>query len=573
MNNKFKIDKSVYMMMGFVAVIGFIFIVFRSDLLLNYHYLSEKEEEELLLQNKNKLEELYKQTSFLLLVDDDQPKLAQTLEDSLERMGKKVKTSPITENFTTSTKYDGIIIATENIDDFPDIEALITYVESGGSVFFAIRPSPGVGLSALYQQVGMVEIGAFIETHGIELMEPFFASSNQQLFSSKEIRNSSLSLRVGKQSVLYAKSSNGTPLLWTTKYGEGKFVFFNGTMFADPSQIGLFVKGVQLMVPTYIYPVINAKVTALEGFPFPVQEGKHMNSSMTKENFVRHVIWGDLQRLEAKYDMNFTTSFVTSFDDTNKTLQRNEWSRLQENAVIYGRELLRMGGEFGVQGYNNLPIEGLDKSDVQSLMQATDELMESALPGYEIKSYIPVEQNEPLSHLKTIHEVFPNLEIVLASVDEATVQETGLAILPKHLKGFHTDSFSKWKAFNGLMKAGFITQSLSPQSLLNNNEVDTALQELASLQKQYGEDVPWLRNMTLSNTTKDVRNYVETTVFEEHTEEGITFHLNQLRPPAYFFFSSDKPVKSFENCTVTTIGPKLYLIETNELTFEIRLGG
>lgn len=557
-------------MMGFVAVIGLIFIIIRSDLLLDYRHLNEDRVEQSLVQNKKDLEDVYAQASFLLLIDDDQPELANTLEDSLENMGKKVETRPISEHFTTLTEFDGIIIATENIHDLPGIQSLITYVQTGGSVFFATRPAPGVGLSALYQQIGMVEMGPFIETTGIELTKPFFASSEEKPFLSDEIRNSSLSVRIGQQASLYAKSEEGIPLLWKTEYGEGKFVFFNGTMLSDPSQNGLFVKGIQLMVPTYIYPIINAKVTALEGFPFPIPKGQHKESNMTNDHYVRHVIWADLQRLEAKYDLNYTASFVASFDDTYEPLQANEMSSLQENAIIYGRELLRMGGEFGVQGYNGLSISDRSKAEVQPLMQTTADLMESSLPGYLVKSYIPIDHQAPLTHLNIIKEIFPNVQTALASVDKPFIQDH-IAVLPKHFNESHVDSFSEWKALNGLLTSGFISQSIHPQSFLYEEEWEGELQEMTSFQKQLSKDVPWLRNMTLANTAKGVQNYVETVVYEEHTEEGITFHLNQIQAPAYFYFSSVQPVTSFENCEVKLIGPDLYLIETNQLTFTIRL--
>ncbi|TXC75603.1 DUF2194 domain-containing protein, partial [Metabacillus litoralis] len=150
---------------------------------------------------------------------------------------------------------------------------------------------------------------------------------------------------MGKQASLIAQSSDGTPLLWKSKYGDGKFVFFNGTILADAKQSGLFTKGIQLMVPTFIYPVVNAKVTALEGFPFQTNNNIHKDSGMTNENFMRHVVWSELQRLEAKYDLNYTASFVASSDEMKAETQAFELDRVRENTIVYGRELLRMGGE------------------------------------------------------------------------------------------------------------------------------------------------------------------------------------------------------------------------------------
>ncbi|MBU7594435.1 DUF2194 domain-containing protein [Metabacillus halosaccharovorans] len=569
MNNNFKIEKSVYIMMGLVALIGLFFLLIRSDFILTFRSFSEVQEVAVLQENEEKIKEDYKQASFLIIEGEDQPELAKTITSQLKQMGKVVDTRPIDQNFSSSEKYEGIIVATEQLDDLPDIQPLLTYVEAGGSLFFATRPSPGVGLSSIYQQLGIVEIGSFIETSGIELTKPFLKAMHNEVFSSEDIVNSSLSVRVGQEASMYAISTDGTPLLWETSYGGGKFVFFNGTMLANPSQNGLLTKGIQLMVPTFIYPVINAKVTALEGFPSPVQEGNNKNSNMTNENYLRHSIWAELQRIEAKYDLNYTTSFVLNSGNTSEQANSGELLKSQENAVIYGRELLRMGGEFGVRGYSQLPTSGFKKTDVKSMFQATYSVMERALPGYQIQSYIPVNQENALANLHAVKEVFPDLQAVLAEVEQPFIEEQGMAVLPKQIKSFPADDYAKWMAFNGLYSTGFVSQSLEPQALLYQMDAEVVLQDLASYQKQLKENAPWLRSETLSNTLTSVQNYEDIIIYEERTEDGISFQVNKLKAPAYFFLSSDRPVNSYENCKVTAIGPNLYLIEANEVAFHI----
>jgi len=556
-------------MMGLVALIGLFFLLIRSDFLLTFRSFSEVQEVAVLQENEEKIKEDYKQASFLILEGEDQPELTKTITSQLKQKGKVVDTRPINQNFLISKEYEGIIVATEQLDDLPDIQPLLTYVETGGSLFFATRPSPGVGLSSIYQQLGIIEIGSFIETSGIELTQPFLKATHNEVFSSEKIVNSSLSVRVGQEASMYAISTEGTPLLWETSYGGGKFVFFNGTMLANPSQNGLLTKGIQLMVPTFIYPVINAKVTALEGFPSPVQEGNNENSNMTNENYLRHGIWAELQRIEAKYDLNYTTSFVLNSGITSEQTNPGELVKTQENAVIYGRELLRMGGEFGVLGYSQLPTSGLEKKDVKSMFQSTYSVMERALPGYQIRSYIPVNQENALANLHAVKEAFPDLQTVLVEVEQPFIEEQGMAVLPKQIKSFPADGYAKWMAFNGLYSTGFVSQSLEPQALLYQMDAEVVLQDLAAYQKQLKENAPWLRSKTLSDTLTSVQNYEDIIIYEERTEDGINFQVNKLKAPAYFFLSSDRPVNSYENCKVTTIGPNLYLIEANEVTFHI----
>ncbi|OLN23556.1 hypothetical protein BTO30_03785 [Domibacillus antri] len=573
MNNRFNIEKSIYMMMIFVAIIGLFFMAIRSEYFVQYRHFSYTVEADPPEQSVDQLARSYEQPSFLMLVSPDYPDLAETLTSVIERLGKKVTKQSISEPLRLTSSYAGIIIATENIHAMPDVGAILTYAESGGSVFFAVRPSPGPALSALYQHLGMVETGTFIETGGIELAEPFFDSSFSKSFPSKRIQNSSLAVRLDNTASLYASSTDGTPLLWKIMHGSGRFIVFNGSMLADSSQSALFIKGMQLMVPHFIYPVMNAKVTALEGFPFPVPKGRHEIGNMTNEEFFRHTFWAGMQRLEAKFDLNYTASFVASFEDQQTKFNPYELSSAQENAIVYGRELLRMGGEVAVQGYNHLPIDGMNKSDVAILQQDTADRIAHALPGYSVRSYIPVEQENPFSHLSVIRTVFPDLRAVMAPVEEAFIQDDGLAVLPKTITGFDSTAYTDWLVFNELASSGFFSHSLMPQSFLYEDSFEESFQELTDFQKRLKKDVPWLRGLTLSNAARSLSNYTNTVVFEEKTGQGVAFHVNTLVFPAYFYFSTDQRITSTENCEVTKIGNNLYLIQAEDLTFKIGLDG
>jgi hypothetical protein len=572
MKNNFYLDKSIYIMIGFVSLFGIIFILIRSDYLLNYKYFNENTKVHVEKASSKELAEAYGKPTLLVLTSNDQASISTSIETTLKELGKKVISVDIGDDLDlTHNNYEGIVIATETLNKMENVEELLTYVEKGGSVFFAIRPSPGSALSTLYQRLGMIEVGSFIETKGIELSEPIFKETHSQSFLSNRIVNSSLSVRLSKAAKVYATSSDGLPLFWSTAYGSGKFIMFNGTILADPSQQALLIQGVQKMVPHMIYPVMNARVTALKGFPFPISGGTHVNGGMTNEEYFHQVIWADMQRSEAKFDLNYTASYVDSYSET-PTFESNKSSASLESLVTFGRELLRMGGEIGVQGFNHEPISQKNSTEAQNSLNEVASRLNGAIPDYPITSYIPVDQKDPLANVNTIQNVFPELKVILGDVPTPMANDQ-ITTLPITISGFEPDDYSNWLLVNEIAKRGYFSHTLSLEPFVYTNDFEKANQNFSLFQNKVQADVPWLRSLTLSQAADAFPSYNQTEIYEEVEANEITFHLTRYSSPSFFYFYTEAGITDTENCHLTKIGTNLYLIEAEKLSFTIRLDG
>ncbi|MBM7649089.1 hypothetical protein JOC78_002042 [Bacillus ectoiniformans] len=576
MNSKFNLERSTFIMMSFVAVIGLFFVLVRSDFVIQYRHYNNLTEKEPLVRSKEPLAAAYKQPAYLVLTGDDAKELADQTAFVLNHMGKRVERLPLKELDSVTKEYDGMIIATENLDALTDPSSLLRYAENGGSVFFATRPSPGNNLSTLYQRIGMIETGSFVETKGLKLTKPIFRSAGNRTFATEQIVNSSLNVRLAPEADLQVSSPSGIPLLWKTEYGVGQFVVFNGSMLALPHGQSILIKGLQMMTPELIYPVLNAAPTILKGFPFPIPDQRHPNEKSTMNDYYRYTFWPEMQRIEAKYDLNYTAAYVAAFHEKNTDFSL---SQEQENMILYSRELLRMGGEMGLQGYNHLPIGDMNKLDIRWQYQELLERTTHALPGYQIRSFIPIDQQDPLAHLALIRSYFPDLHAVLApiqysfSVEWPKTEPLPTAILNETFTGFTTDEYSNWLVYNSLLSSGYFSQSLQPQEFLSGKKAEVSLKELEQFSAQLAQDVPWLRRTVLSEAARSAIHTSDIIVYEEKTDQGVTFHLNKVSSPSYFFFSTDKKMKSTKHCHVKKIGHDLYLVETDQLTFSIGLEG
>lgn len=600
MDKKFKLDKSLYVMMLFIGGIGCMLLFIRSDFILQNKYFVGQQEKTIQLASEDDFQ-TFEVPTFLIITGDDNRQFSAQIIERLEKMGKKAVSIPVDEFVGIDGDFEGIVTATENLDAIQDRDNLLQYVKNGGGLFFAVRPSPGAFLSALYQQFGMTEVGSFIETTGLEFVEPAFKTEKSRVFNSTNLVNSSLRVRLSPSSELQISSGEGVPLLWKKEYGEGRFIFFNGTILSQPAGTGLLARGLQLLTPEFIYPVVNAAPTVLRGFPFPISEGRY-NERMTNEYFFRNVFWPEMLRIEAKRDLNYTSAFVSDPGE----FQAKKLSSSQENLILYGRELLRLGGEMAVGGYSEQLVEESGFENLGNVYQGVLQRMEHALPGYKVHSYIPTVISGLTEQIEALNQSFKGItammvpkegqtallestnrpmvkiakgdESVSSKTDEPKIDGEGesggtTVFLPETFIGFRPDAFSEWLIVNSILADGYFAQVIEPQIFLQEDTGEETLVHFDEFTKQIAQEVPWLQRTRFSEAGENALHTNRQVVYSKKTKNGVTFQLNKVSSPSYFFFYTDKKIKSLKDCKVVKIGYQLYLIESSKLSFSIGLEG
>ena len=558
MNNKFKMDYSIYAIGAFIAIIGLSFLIARSDFVLKYKYFNEPAGEAVLQQ---KVSASQKIPAYLLLTGPDQATLQKSLKERLELMGKAVVTQSISsiKSEKDLTGYTSVVVATEQLELLEETDIMLRFVKNGGSLFLAVRPSPGPILSNLYQPLGLVEMGHFIETTGIQLEQPFFGEEGDTAFSSDTITNSSLSVRLSNNAELFASSSTGIPLLWKALYGKGRFVVFNGTMFASMMDQALFVKGIQQSSENVIMPVVNARVTELSGFPFFVPDGKDLSPSYTNRDYYRTVVWPELQRIESKYDLNYTASYLAPEE---VALSGSEQSLVLDELEFYSRELLRMGGEIAVQEAVSATTEQVSKSMENSLLH-----IQKIMPDYPVRSLVS-------SSTEANGELMEDVSAMLVpGVYMKRIEETTL--LPKTINGFDLDDSKRWTLFNEVVSSGFYAHSLHPYRFIEEGNAEKQMAAFAGFQQIINSQIPWMRPLTLSKSSDAAYPYISSDLYEEQQGDTLTFSATAKKENmhSYYYFSTHKSILKTENCEVEKIGEDLYLVAAEELNFSIVLGG
>ncbi|TCI64070.1 DUF2194 domain-containing protein [Exiguobacterium sp. SH3S1] len=549
MKHVFKLEKGLYIIGSFIAVLGILFVLIRSDYVLKLPLFTESSVSAIRTHSIDPTKD-GAIDSFLIIDSKKETRLSASLQTRLEGIGKRVTVSSI-EKLTSLTEATAVIIATERLDLLRDRDIILNYVAQGGTVFFATRPSPSPRFMEMYRHVGLIEVGNFVETTGIELMNPFFGASDYQTFDAEELINSSLSVRLDPSATLLARSSQDVPLLWQTDYEAGRFVFFNGTMMEDPSEHALFFVGLTETDPM-LRPVLNSKITTLHGFPFHSSDEKNISSSMTDRDYYRNIFWAELQRIEAKYDLNYV--MATASPSLNPQLETSAYS---EDLALYGRETLRSGGE--------VAIISVPEKQQKNWYKANRQQLQYALPGLTVKTVLV---SSPLDETP-LNKSFSDVTVTLGGTRFPTGQTNRLR-LPSSPSDFTNIDLTKWYEFNELVSSGLVSTQVTPQTVTSEEDGERFLSSFKKSQEMQQREVPWLRTMKASDTVEN-HHFFNGSIYTKQTGDTYTFTLDESSGDTFFYFTTPTPVADYEDCQLESIGPGLYLVKSESLSFTIQL--
>lgn len=549
MKHAFKLEKGLYIIGIFIAVLGVLFVLIRSDYVLKLPLFTESSVSAIRTQSIDPNQD-GTIDSFVIIDSKKETRLSASLQTRLEGIGKQVTVSSI-ETLTSLPTATAVIIATERLDLLADRDIVLDYVAEGGTVFFATRPSPSPRFMEMYRHVGLIEVGNFVETTGIELMNPFFGAADYQTFDAEELINSSLSVRLDPSATLLASSSQNVPLLWQTDYQAGRFIFFNGTMLEDPLEHALFFVGLTDTTPM-LRPILNSKITTLHGFPFLSSDERNISSSMTDRDYYRNIFWAELQRLEAKHDLNYV--MATASPSLNPQLETSAYS---EDLALYGRETLRSGGE--------VAIMSAPENKQKDWYEANRQQLQYALPGLTVKTVLAASSLDETQ----LDKAFSDVDVILGGTNLPTHQGNQLQ-LPSSPSDFTNVDLTKWYTFNELVSSGLVSTQVTPQTITSEEESERFLSAFKKSHEEQQREVPWLRTMKASDVV-DNHHFFNGSIHTKQAGATYTFTLDESSGETYFYFTTPVPVADYEDCQLESIGPGLYLVKSESLSFTIQL--
>ncbi|MGE5703077.1 MAG: DUF2194 domain-containing protein, partial [Clostridia bacterium] len=267
----------------------------------------------------------------------------------------------------------------------------------------------------------------------------------------------------------------------------------------------------------------------------------------------------------------------------------------------YGRDLLKLGGELGIHGYNHQSLV-LDQAQVDELgynAWPNQESMKAALkevttfikqsyPKYSVKVYVPPSNvlseegrqalKSELPEIKMIASLYAESANNKEYTQEFSVAPDGMLEMPRITSGYADTEITDWYIANAMTSIGVFSHFVHPDDILDSGRSKDKTwpvlsKEYRKMMGKVYQNYPWLRSLTASGAGEKLREYVKAEVYLEHKDNRIFGYINNFSQDMYFVLRTKKQITGTKQCDVVNIDEGVYLVYTTSPKFEIGLEG
>ncbi|WP_026767839.1 DUF2194 domain-containing protein [Selenomonas ruminantium] len=502
------------------------------------------------------------------------------------------------------SSYRGVLVVTGKLSQVAALDKVRSYVQNGGTAALLIAPeaeNPPAG--DFLQAAGIAHLGGSDDVKGINLQTDFLFGGRGFHFGNDSVYNTNCSkIQLTDDALVHITGMDNTPLLWEHPDGRGRFLVYNGIVRDDKTNIGLLTAVLAHCGTETIYPILGTKVFYIDDFPSPVPEGTHPRIyeelHMSTEDFYRYRWWPYMQQIAKEFDLKYTGLIIESYGDVVKApFPATSGRRARDNFIVYGRELLNMGGELGLHGYNHQPLapagyneEELEyvpwesKQDMVESLQELRRYIEDAYPDYTMRSYVPPSDILSPEGRKALLEVFPELKIISslydgAAADKSYIQnyeraDDGIYELPRTSAGYHPKRQNMYEQISMLNYIGNFSHFVHPDELFYEESMAYSWGDMEKGLRDFMGEInsrfPFLRAVTNVELMNYFADYLDMDYRVEREPEKMTITTANNRQPLHFILRQCRDIAEISGGSYKKVDDDAYLIETEKSTTVIK---
>lgn len=501
------------------------------------------------------------------------------------------------------SRYRTVLIVMPRLDSLGDkLLSIMSWVEKGGSVMFAMTPEKTGYLDMIGPQIGIESSSYdYVMTKGIKPNRDFMLGGGHDYAFSSPFK-SSLSLNLNDKAVVEAVGSNGhTPLVWHTDIGSGSSVMCNIGIY-DKVLRGFYAAAFSLLGTATAYPVINSAAFYLDDFPSPVPSGDgryiKRDYDMSIADFYSKVWWPDLTKLAERYGIRFTGVMIENYGDGTKNTPVRQTDTSQFS--YFGGLLLKQNGEVGYHGYNHQPLV-LPNTDYgneyaykqwpsrKAIANSLKELIafqKSVLPAATSSVYVPPSNILSKEGREVIGRDVPEIRAIASTylpsgsawpyVQEFGVADDGIVETPRIVSGSMVgDDYMRLAAVSELNMHFVSTHFMHPDDMLDPDR--GAKEGWATYKKGLEDYLNWLeasapsiRMQTGTECASAVQRFSGLTVTMKETPEAWELDLGDFKDQGWLLFRANHGAPGgIRGGSMTKLTGNLYLIEATDATVRI----
>ncbi|SFA88436.1 DUF2194 domain-containing protein [Selenomonas ruminantium] len=521
------------------------------------------------------------------------------LSTLINQQKKSVQSVSIYDNnIEIKDDYRGVLVLTGKLSEVAGLDKVCTYVEKGGTaaLLFALEKEYSPSQDRL-QAAGIVNLGKDTNVKGINLQTDFlFGGKGFKMGDDSTYNTTCSEVQLAKDALVHITGQNDKPLLWEHQAGKGKFFVYNGVVRDDKTNIGILTAILAHCGTETIYPVLGTKVFYIDDFPSPVPEGInpriYEELQMTTEDFYRYQWWPYMQQVAKTFDLKYTGLIIESYGDVVKApFPAPSGRRARDSFIVYGRELLNMGGELGVHGYNHQPLapagyneKELDyipwesKQDMVESLQELRRYIEAAYPDYAMRTYVPPSDILSPEGREAVLEVFPEVKIfsslydgpaeAMAYIQNYERKEDGTYELPRTSAGYHPKRQNMYEQISMLNYIGNFSHFVHPDELFYEESLAYSWSDMEQGLKDFLMEInsrfPFLRAVTNVELMNYFADYLDMDYQVDREDDKMIITTENNHQPLRFILRQCRDIDEITGGTWKKIGDDAYLIETGK---------
>ncbi|WP_346353114.1 DUF2194 domain-containing protein [Azotosporobacter soli] len=526
--------------------------------------------------------------------DPDSLRLGANVEQTLKSLKKDYLIQSARQSLPEPfPAVNGIILVSGDLEATVDFDRFRAQVDSGLTLYLLTTPVLNDKLLAVQTELGIAAVSPAANAPGGRLLDNLLLGGKDFSLPGGVFDNSSLGVQLTPEATAHMLALDNTPLVWERAAGRGHYVVFNGSTLSGKQQRGLLTGLLSLGQPLFAYPVVASKTMCIDDFPAPIPEGKHAKIydeyRLSTPEFFRQIWWPDMLSLAAKYDIRYTGLIIETYNTQQSApfAPEQDGQLMRNNLILYGRELLKSGGELGVHGYNHQPLitdfnpqysdytPWPDKASMAASLSEVRRYVKEAYPEYQLKTYVPPSNMLSPEGRQALTEALPDLAIIASvSIGDPGLRNTyyqdykraadGILEMPRLSSDYNRHPDEDWAILNGITYMGVFSHFVHPDNIFYPENEQRSWRDmyegLDSLLKMVQKKYAWLRSCTLSQSGEYFSDYLALDYRLVPSDDGLDIYCWGFRQDACFVLRSAKKIRSASGCSYQRIDEQSYLI-------------
>lgn len=500
------------------------------------------------------------------------------------------------------SKYDTIVVCVQDLEQLSySASDLMEYVSNGGGILFAIDLVESENFDNYYKLLGIEGNNGYADVKSLIFNDNFLINSKGKEYGELVITANVLNFDLNDSVNIHVSSNddNNVPLIWNLKYGKGYVGVANNGLLSSKNGRGLIVSLYSSIHDVFAYPVINSAVYFIDDFPSPIPNGYDdiitSEYGYTIKDFYSNVWWPTMYDITTNKGIKFSAYIIQTYEDNVNGSFDNFY--FQEESQYYINQILAVGGEMGIHGYNHQPLVVNDFyygedivynmwpspekaiESIKSIVKYTEEMVGKG----KVISYVPPSNilSEEL-YLK-MQEKIPEIKIYASlyvgdgsTLDqEFDVLDNGTVNVPRLYSGMVMSEESDYMLINELSYHYVFSHFMHPDDIL---DVERRSEKgFGYMTEKYIELIDFvnstnIRNTTISEAAAAIERYQITSVNKEYKNNKLILKVSGIYDEvSYFLKTNGKTIKNVNGCKYKEIAENYYLLTIDSELVEIEM--